>query len=53
MQRFFWNVVALIALVVIIVGVVFSSSANALRRDTVPDKPAAPPDHSAPVSMSQ
>ena len=52
MKRFFWNAVALIALMVIVIGVVFSSSANALRKDTAPVKPAIPPDRSASASIS-
>jgi hypothetical protein len=53
MKRFFWNAVAFIALVVIILGVVFSSSANALRKDTASAKPAGPSDRGASASISR
>ena len=52
MKRFLWNVVALIALVVIVIGVVFSSSANALRKDAAPAEPAGPVDRSASVPIN-
>jgi len=53
MKRFFWNAVAFIALVVIVLGVVFSSSANALRKDTAPAKSVGPSDRGAPASISR
>jgi glucose uptake protein GlcU len=50
MKRLFWNTIAFIALVVIVVGIIFSSSANALRKDAPPAKPAGPSDHGASAS---
>jgi hypothetical protein len=53
MQRFLWNIVALIALVVIVIGAVFSSPANALREDMAPAKPADPSDRTASAVLPQ
>ncbi|HYS49927.1 MAG TPA: hypothetical protein VEM36_14245 [Xanthobacteraceae bacterium] len=47
MKRFFWNAVATIALLVIVLGIIFSTSSNLIRKDAALTKPSAPPDRSA------